>query len=102
MQVDFSPRIESFWYVGGMIPPENVKRYRRGIKWQKHTENDPVNRAMQSFTYPSITLRSDVPLNPIISYKEAENPDFQVPFFEYDPKTVGATNDYRRIANIPG
>ncbi|XP_018321270.1 39S ribosomal protein S30, mitochondrial [Agrilus planipennis] len=101
-QVDIEPRIESFWYAGGMNPPNSVRKGRLGREWTKHQENDPVDRAMQYIGVPSLTVRSSFPLAPIISSSEAENPALDVPFFQYDPRTVGTHCSYRRITNIPG
>ncbi|XP_023030475.1 mitochondrial ribosomal protein S30 [Leptinotarsa decemlineata] len=101
-QVDYDPRIESTWYVGGMIPPEHIKSCRRGMEWMKPYENDPIDRVMVYFGSPSLTLRSTLPLQPIISQSEAQNTDLKVPFFKFDPVSVGNYTDHRHIANIPG
>lgn len=85
-----------------MHPTDGVKKLHKSKEWLKDTEKDPINKVMQALTYPSLTIRSDVPLKPIIPYNEAENPDFNVPFFEYDPRVLDTKIEYRRIANIPG
>ncbi|XP_967403.2 large ribosomal subunit protein mL65 [Tribolium castaneum] len=102
-QVDLNSRIESFWLAGGMSPPENIKRYRRGCSWQKDKENEPTNRVMNYIGSANVSLRTDLPLKHIISSSDAENPDLSVPFFEFDPRTVGTVaNQHRHIANVPG
>ncbi|KRT86357.1 hypothetical protein AMK59_2522, partial [Oryctes borbonicus] len=101
-QIDLDPRIESFWFAGGMDPPENIKKYRRGMEWQKHKENEPTNRAIQYIGTPLLHLRSRLPLLPIIAFKEATNEDFKVPFFKYDPRVVGTLTTHRHVTNIPG
>ncbi|XP_044259375.1 28S ribosomal protein S30, mitochondrial isoform X2 [Tribolium madens] len=101
--VDLNPRVESFWFAGGMNPPENIKRYRRGTEWQKIKENEPTNRGMNYIGSSNLSLRSDLPLRQLISPSDAENPDLGVPHFEFDPRTVGTVaNEHRHIANIPG
>lgn len=85
-----------------MNPPENIKKYRTGVEWRKHTENDPVNRAIQYLGSPIINIRSKLPLLPIISHGEASNSDFKVPYFKYDPRVVGTVTTHRHITNIPG
>ncbi|XP_017785719.1 PREDICTED: 28S ribosomal protein S30, mitochondrial [Nicrophorus vespilloides] len=101
-QVDYDARIEAFWYAGGMNPPLNVKKYRTGVEWRKHTEDDPVDRAIHYSGSPSVQLRNELPLPPIIPHSEASNPDFKVPFFKYDPRTVGTTTTHKHAANIAG
>ncbi|XP_022920692.1 uncharacterized protein [Onthophagus taurus] len=102
IQVDFEPRIESFWFAGGMAPPENVKRYRKGQEFQKHKENDPTNRAIQYIGNPLLQIRSKLPLKPVLSPKSVEEGDYPVPFFKYDPRVVGVDTTHRHATNIPG
>ncbi|RZC39772.1 28S ribosomal protein S30, mitochondrial [Asbolus verrucosus] len=102
LQVDVDPRIESFWYAGGMNPPENIRRCRRGNEWQKDSADEPTNRAMNYIGTANIALRADKPLLPIIPHSESENPDFDVPYFKLDPRTVGTKTEHRHIANVPG
>lgn len=64
--------------------------------------NDPVDRMMTYIGSANLNLRSKLPLNTIVSPKEAENPALEVPFFKYDPISVGGKKQYRHIANIPG
>lgn len=100
--MDYDPRLESFWCAGGINPPESIKRYRRGNEWQKDSENDPVDRPIQYFGFPIITLRANQPLLPIISLSEAENPALEVPHFPYDPRVLNITMDHRHGVNLPG
>lgn len=85
-----------------MNPPENIKRYRLGLEWRKHTENEPTNRAIQYTGTSTLSLRSRLPLLPIVPYSEAVNEDLKVPFFKYDPRVVGTATTHRHITNIPG
>lgn len=85
-----------------MLPPEIVRRLRKRMSWLKEFENEPTNRAIQYLGSPCLALRSEFPLQPIIPYSEAENNDFKIPYFKFDPRTVGITTNYRRLCNIPG
>lgn len=85
-----------------MNPPENIKRYRLGLEWRKHTENEPTNRAIQYTGTSTLSLRSRLPLLPIVPYNEAVNEDLKVPYFKYDPRVVGTATTHRHITNIPG
>lgn len=49
-----------------------------------------------------LTLRNALPLKPFIPYSEAENPEFKVPQFLYQPQTVGYSTEFRHGTNIPG
>lgn len=100
--MDYDPRIESFWFAGGMDPPEHIKSCRKGIDWLKHMENDPVDRAIQYLGVPILTLRANQPLQPIISLGEAENPDLEVPFCKYDPRVFWTETTFRHGVNLPG
>ncbi|KAI4458469.1 mitochondrial 28s ribosomal protein s30/p52 pro-apototic protein [Holotrichia oblita] len=102
LQIDLDQRIESFWFASGMDPPENIKRYRLGEKWREHTENEPTNRAMQYTGTSMISLRSKLPLLPIVPHSEAVNEDLKIPYFKYDPRVVGTITTHRHITNIPG
>lgn len=85
-----------------MNPPARIKNFRRSIDLIKDTENDPIDRAIQYFGYPTLTLRTEQPLQPIISRSEAENPALEVPFFKYDPRVVWTKTDYKHGVNLPG
>ncbi|CAG9818018.1 unnamed protein product [Phaedon cochleariae] len=101
-QIDYEPRIESTWLAGGMDAPERVKSVRRGRPWTKHMEDDPVDRLMVFVGSPCMTVRSELPLPPIVSRDEAENAELEVPFFRLDPRAVGNKTEFRHIANTPG
>lgn len=51
---------------------------------------------------PLLTMRSRLPLTPLLPYSEAENPEFKVPKFTTDPKAVGYFDDMKHGTNIPG
>lgn len=51
---------------------------------------------------PILALRSNLPLKPVISYSEAENPEFKVPKFTHAPETIGYFGEFRHGTNIPG
>lgn len=101
-QIDIDPRIEASWYVGGIIPPDSVKKSKEGLEWLKDRADEPYDRVMVYKGCPILALRSKLPLKSIISHSDAENPDFHVPVFNFDPRTVGITVEYRHMTNIPG
>ncbi|XP_072386454.1 uncharacterized protein mRpS30 [Diabrotica undecimpunctata] len=103
-KIDIDPRIESSWYCGGIHPPDYVKKSREGMKWMKKEGlvDDPFDRLMVYIGNPLLSLRSELPLKPIVSHAESENPELAVPEFNYDPRVVGITSEHRHIANLPG
>lgn len=101
-EVDTNPRLETAWYVGGINPPEIVKKSRRGSELAKKYENDPVDRLLYYTGSPSFTVRSELPLPLLLTPSEAENPSFDVPSFSYDPRVFGVGIEHRYMANIPG
>ncbi|KAG7300263.1 hypothetical protein JYU34_015833 [Plutella xylostella] len=101
-QVDYDPRHEAFWMVGGVDPPRKVVNWRKTFKWYEDRINEPINRPVQYLGTPMLTLRNALPLKPFIPYSEAENPEFKVPQFLYQPQTVGYSTEFRHGTNIPG
>lgn len=65
-------------------------------------ENQPIDRGFYYTGSPNLTLRSELPLQPIISHSESENPEFSVPNFEYDPRVLGVAIEHKFMANVPG
>lgn len=106
VEIDISPRIESSWVVGGMLPPERVKSYRRNapasFQSERDRENEPIDRVIQYNGSPMLALRSAKPLLPILPAAECEGEELVVPFWKYDPRTVGTLTDYKHVTNIPG
>ncbi|XP_076258668.1 mitochondrial ribosomal protein S30 [Rhynchophorus ferrugineus] len=101
-ELDLDPRLESSWFVGGMNPPLNIKRYRKNLEHMKPYENEPTDRLISYKGFPILTIRSELPLPLIVSPSEAEDPSLEVPKFQYDPRIHGVTTDHKRIANVPG
>ncbi|GLV44027.1 mitochondrial ribosomal protein S30 [Carabus blaptoides fortunei] len=101
-QIDYDPRHEAFWFIGGIQPPDNSRKSREKFSWSKPLANEPINRAVQYLGKPSLAVRTELPLEPVISYSEADNPDFDVPLFSFDPRVLGYNSTNRHGTNIPG
>ncbi|XP_023949445.2 28S ribosomal protein S30, mitochondrial [Bicyclus anynana] len=101
-QVDYNPRHEAFWFVGGVQLPSTVLKWRKKQKYYKNRLHEPLDRPVQYKGSPLLTIRNHLPLKPIIPYSEIENPDFKVPKFSHCPKTVGYFTEFRHGTNIPG
>ncbi|XP_032514826.2 large ribosomal subunit protein mL65 [Danaus plexippus] len=101
-QVDYDPRHEAFWFVGGVDLPPKLISSRRKRGWSVEDAQQPLNRPVQYLGIPLLTLRNHLPLKPVIPYSECENPEFKVAKFSTIPKSVGYVTDYRHGTNIPG
>lgn len=102
-EVDLDPRHEAFWFVGGVDPPESVKRMRDGVEWQKEFVNDPVDRAVQYIGRPYLAVRHRTPLRPIRPMQEEGRETLEkVPLYKYDARTVGFATTHRHGTTIPG
>ncbi|XP_028167434.1 28S ribosomal protein S30, mitochondrial [Ostrinia furnacalis] len=101
-QVDFEPRHEAFWFVGGVDIPTSVRLWRQKYKCYEERMDENVDRPVQYKGTPLLTLRNKLPLKPIIPYSEAKNPDFKVPKFTYAPNNIGYFQEFRHGTNIPG
>ncbi|CAH2049361.1 unnamed protein product, partial [Iphiclides podalirius] len=101
-QTDYEPRHEAFWFVGGINVPYNVVKWRKQYKWLKDRLLEPIDRPVQYTGTPVLSIRSHLPLQPILPYEEATNPEFKVPKFSYFPETVGYNTQFRHGTNIPG
>uniref|UniRef100_A0A1A9VU90 Uncharacterized protein n=1 Tax=Glossina austeni TaxID=7395 RepID=A0A1A9VU90_GLOAU len=104
VEVDYNPRHEAFWAVGGIKPPRNVVKSKEGHKWQKEFAKDPVDRLMQYRSSPLLVLRHRFQLAPWKDETEIENPKLaeKLPRYEFDPVTLGFTRSYRHGTNIAG
>lgn len=87
--------------VGGIEPPERIVKIRKGT-WHKNFANDPVDRQFQYVGTPFLTLRHKLPLQQFEDFQQSPNQLSNVPKFQYDPRTIGYSHDYRHGATIPG
>lgn len=103
-EVDYRPRHEAFWSVGGINPPKNVVKSKSGRKWQKEIANDPYNRLMQYSGKPFLAIRHRNQLTPWKNESESTNVDLAkaIPRFNYDPRTLGFVCSHQHLTSIPG
>lgn len=99
--VDLDPRHEAFWLVGGIEPPETVRKMRKK-SWQKEHIDKPVDRQFQYVGQPFLTIRHALPLQEFEPPALSEGQLAAVPIHEYDPRTIGYQHDYRHGTTIPG
>nr|XP_014102318.1 39S ribosomal protein S30, mitochondrial [Bactrocera oleae] len=103
-EIDYSPRHEAFWSVGGINPPKNVVKSKTGRKWQKEMANDPYNRLMQYSGKPFLAIRHRNQLTPWKNESESTNIELAktLPRFNYDPRTLGYVCSHQHLTSIPG
>nr|CAD7428229.1 unnamed protein product [Timema monikensis] len=101
-QVDYEPRLESFWSLGGLAPPEAMRKSKLGCKWTEDKADEPIDRFIQYLGSPILQLRHEQPLPPLVDHSEGENPELEVPLFTLDPRTDGFFQEHRHGTNIPG
>ncbi|KAJ6636283.1 28S ribosomal protein S30, mitochondrial [Pseudolycoriella hygida] len=95
-------RHEAFWFVGGIDPPERIRKMRENT-WQKEYANDPVDRNFQYSGSPLLTLRHELPLESPLQFENFSKDDLKkVPEFTYDPATIGYFYKHRPATTIPG
>ncbi|XP_016996213.2 large ribosomal subunit protein mL65 [Drosophila takahashii] len=103
-EVDYNPRHEAFWAVGGVDPPKNVQQSKKGREWQKEEANESVDRLVQYKGRPYLSLRHRRQLAPWKTPAESENPALsqQLPRFRHDPRTLGYSTGHQHATNVPG
>jgi small subunit ribosomal protein S30 len=107
LDMDLNPRIEAFWFVGGIIPPFQAVRIRRRLFSKREFANDPVLRGMQYVGKPVLTLRHQHPLKPFVemNYDELTTQNENIPSDEIskvDPYAIGWTTSHRHGVTVPG
>ncbi|XP_072938081.1 uncharacterized protein mRpS30 [Epargyreus clarus] len=101
-QVDYDPRHEAFWFVGGVDIPSRVQKWRKQFRKLKENEYSPIDRPIQYIGHPLLTIRNTMPLKPIIPYEQVSNAEFNVQQYTTAPERVGYLAEFRHGTNIPG
>lgn len=77
LQIDFEPRLESFWRVGGFYNTENDRKLRNEKKVDSSMIEDNVDRFFVYYGKPILQLRSRQPL-PVLPSIEMKSVDSQI------------------------
>ncbi|XP_066590679.1 large ribosomal subunit protein mL65 [Prorops nasuta] len=102
IETDIEPRIEAFWFAGGLGPPNSRRKSLEGIKFFKKFANDPIDRPIQYLGSPSLQLRCQYPLKEFIPVSDIENCELHIPCCNFDPSVFGICSKRRHGTTIPG
>lgn len=101
-ETDTDPRHDAFWFVGGIEPPERIRKIRQN-SWQKDFANDPVDRNFRYVGKPLLTLRHEHPLESPMEFEHFSSDDVsKVPEYRMDPITAGYSYEHHPATTIPG
>lgn len=56
-QLDLEPRLEASWMVGGMNPPQSVKRNRKKHPFFRKMTDEPLDRHFGYIGHPILSSR---------------------------------------------
>lgn len=101
-QTDFDPRIEAFWFAGGVEPSNIVRKSKAESERAKDRANELLDQPVQYFGSPLLQLRHGLPLKEIVPITECTNPEFNVPEFKFYPAVIGYRFAYKHAVSIPG
>ncbi|XP_011694126.1 PREDICTED: 28S ribosomal protein S30, mitochondrial [Wasmannia auropunctata] len=101
-EIDFEPRLEASWFMGGLNPPNFVKNFRKIVPFLKDYVDDSVNLPVYYTGKPVVHLRYKHPLREIMPLSDCENSALDVPSFKMNPKVLNYFLEKKHLTNIPG
>lgn len=104
VEVDYNPRHEAFWAVGGVQSTKNVVNSSNGRKWQSKEARNVADRLIQYSGNPYMCLRHQKQLASWKTLSESNNVGLsqKLPRFKYDARCLGYDTKYQHVTNIPG
>lgn len=97
-EIDYDARIEAFWSIGGLDPPESVIKRRKANKLSEEEVKAPIDRWVQYLGTPVLQIRNEKPLTRVWE----DEVTGEVPVWTLDPDLLGYENEYRHGTSIPG
>ncbi|EZA56664.1 hypothetical protein DMN91_000886 [Ooceraea biroi] len=101
-EVDYEPRLEASWFLGGLEPSARHRMVRKKNKCLRKFADEPVTIPVQYDGHPVMHLRHKHPLREIVPLSECTNPAYDVPTYEFSPETLGYKFGLQHLTNIPG
>lgn len=103
--MDYDPRVEAFWSVGGFHPsPEVYNERKENDDLTEEEREELVEHWIQYIGSPIVQMRSALPLD-VLDTSSLPDSDVSetVPMFSYDPTlTFNIEQERRHGTNIPG
>lgn len=101
-EIDFEPRVEAFWFAGGIEHQHLSKIPKLKSEFLKERLRSPVTIPVQYVGSPILQLRHQFPLREIFSLNQSLNPELLIPEFRFDPRVLGYKFTYKHATCIPG
>ncbi|KAH8263976.1 hypothetical protein KR026_009978 [Drosophila bipectinata] len=104
VEIDYNPRHEAFWTVGGVQSTKNVVNSKNGCKWQMKEAKNSSDRLIQYSGHPYVCLRHQKQLASWKNLPESNNERLSknLPRFKYDVRCLGYNTKHQHATNIPG
>lgn len=107
------PRLEAFWFVGGVNPsPEKLEVRKARTKMTNYRVRKsfvdpsmvdlPVNEPIQFYGKPILQLQTRHPLPPAEALLDEDPRSREVPYVPYEPSVMYLERHLRRATTVPG
>jgi len=96
------PRIEAFWFLGGIEPDNMMKKTRKGNYWTEHRENELVERPIRSVVMPCLNVNVENGLPEVVPLDHSLVTSGEVPVANLDPRSYGYKFKHTHAAITPG
>ncbi|XP_042879584.1 28S ribosomal protein S30, mitochondrial-like isoform X2 [Penaeus japonicus] len=100
--VDIRPRVEAFWFLGGLQPDNLLKKKRRNFKYMKDKEHDPMERSIQAESSPCLCVRTSLGLPEVVSREDSLATSAPVPVENLDPRAYGFKFKHKHATIVTG
>lgn len=107
------PRIDAFWFLGGINPSlEKIEERKRRTKMtNKNVKKQfldpslvhkPVNEPIQFYGKPILQVQTRHPLPPVENLTDCDPRAAGIPHIPYEPPVIYLEKEYRRATTVPG
>lgn len=101
-EIDFEPRVEAFWFAGGIEHQHLSKIPKVKSEFLKERLRSAVTIPVQYVGSPILQLRHQFPLREIFSLNQSLNSELFIPEFKFNPRVLGYKFSYKHATCIPG
>jgi len=99
---NLDPRIEAFWFLGGIEPDNIRKKVMKGNKWFEHRENELIERPVRSIVKPCMNVHVANGLPEVVPLDHSLVTNGEVPVANLDPRAYGYRFEHNHAAITPG